>query len=366
MNFCTFGSCSFVLWQFFLTFVRSNYVELLQILMVKKALFSLFVAAVSTLTALCQQEEMSLRFDARADFNYYADKNNSQSGFSGKNLNLMLDGKINSKLEYHLRQRLNVPISTRDMFDATDWIYLKYDIDENFFVSAGKQVVAIGTFEYDYAPIDCYFLSDFCNNIPCYELGINFGFRDNSGRNTLQFQVANSPFAESTLGSLYSYNLLWNGNFDWFKTIYSLNMIEQRKGDFINYIALGNQFSFDRFVLELDYINRYHENQESVFDDFSLIANLKASIGDKWRVFVKGGYDMNKAQTPVPTNDSYPWDYCVSPGTEYGFYGAGCEFFPLKGKNDVRLHAYLYSNNQTPSKVFFNMGLTWKMQAINR
>lgn len=366
MIFLSLKCSDLVLWQFFLTFVLSNYVELLQIFMVKKTLLCLFVATVSTLTALSQQEEMSLRFDARADFNCQSDKNSTQSGFSGKNLNLILDGKINSKLEYHLRQRLNKPISTYDMLDATDWIYLKYDIDNNFFVSAGKQVVAIGTFEYDYAPIDCYFLSDFCNNIPCYELGINLGFRDNAGRNTLQFQVANSPFASSSLGSLYSYNLLWNGDFNWFKTIYSLNMIEQRKGDFINYIALGNQFSFDCFVLELDYINRYHEKQEGFFDDFSLIANLKASIGDKWRVFVKGGYDMNKAQSPVPSNNFYPWDYCVRPGTEYGFYGAGCEFFPLRGKNDVRLHAYLYSNNQTPSKLYFNMGLTWKMQAINR
>ena len=80
-----------VLWQFFLTFVLSNYVELLQIFMVKKTLLCLFVAAVSTLTALSQQEEMSLRFDARADFNCQSDKNNTQSGFSGKNLNLILD-----------------------------------------------------------------------------------------------------------------------------------------------------------------------------------------------------------------------------------------------------------------------------------
>lgn len=332
----------------------------------KKGLFFSLIAMFGLGFALFGQEEkVSLRFDARADFNYVTNDNNA-SGFNGKNLNLMLDGQINSKLEYHLRQRLNRAIGGEEgLLNATDWAYLKYHINDNFSIAAGKQVVAIGTFEYDYAPIDCYFLSDFCNNIPCYELGVTFGYTDNSGNHSLQFQVTNSPFVTGTWDNMYAYNLMWSGNMDWFKTLYSINMVEYRKGEFINYIALGNQFTFDNLVLELDYVNRYHANQDGFFDDFSLIGNLKYGISDKWNVFVKGGYDQNNAQpayTPAPLR----WDVCVVPGTEYAFYGAGFEFFPLKERKDVRLHGYFYSSNNEPTQVFFNAGLTWRINAFSR
>ena len=40
-----------------------------------------------------------------------------------------------------------------------------------------------------------------------------------------------------------------------------------------------------------------------------IIAMQQMCVGDKWRVFVKGGYDMNKAQSPIPSNNFYHWDY---------------------------------------------------------
>ncbi len=337
--------------------------------MKRRLFFSLIAVFALGFAMLAQEEKVSLRFDARADFNYVTTDSEyikDASGFNGRNLNLMLDGQINSKLEYHLRQRLNRPIGDNEgLLNATDWAYLKYHINNNFSIAAGKQVVAIGTFEYDYAPIDCYFLSDFCNNIPCYELGVTFGYIDNSGKHSLQFQITNSPFAEGTLDNMYAYNLMWSGNMDWFKTLYSVNMVEYRKGNFINYIALGNQFTSDNLILELDYVNRYHAKQNGFFDDFSLIANLKYGISNRWNVFVKGGYDQNKAQ-PAYTPEPARWDVCVAPGTEYAFYGCGFEFFPLKDKKDVRLHGYFYSSNNEPTKLFFNAGLTWRINAFSR
>ncbi len=335
--------------------------------MKQRLLFGALAIFLSTVSLWAQDEKLSLKFDARADFNYLNIENApDQSGFAGKNLNVMLDGAINSKLEYHVRQRLNKPIGENsDLLNATDWAYLTYHFGEGFFVSAGKQVVAIGGFEYDYAPIDCYYLSDFCNNVACYELGLTLGYSDRSGRNTLQFQLANSPFVKNTFSGLYSYNLFWSGNFDWFKTLYSVNMIEYEKDQFINYIALGNQFSFHRFVLEFDFTNRFYGKQDNFFDDFSVVAQLKYSIGDKWNVFVKGGYDQNKAQLAT-TSYANTWDRCVMPGTEFSFYVAGCEFFPLKDRKDLRLHGYVASSNAEPSTLFVNLGLTWKMQVIQR
>lgn len=57
-----------------------------------------------------------------------------------------------------MRHRLNKKNNDASFFDATDWLYLAYRKD-NWELSAGKQVVAIGGYEYDAAPIDLYFCS---------------------------------------------------------------------------------------------------------------------------------------------------------------------------------------------------------------
>ena len=69
--------------------------------MKKVVLFLCFVAITSL--SFAQNNEFSLRFNTRADFDYeYFDNNNinDRVGFAGKFLNIMLDGKINDKFEY--------------------------------------------------------------------------------------------------------------------------------------------------------------------------------------------------------------------------------------------------------------------------
>ncbi|MDE7149747.1 MAG: hypothetical protein K2O01_04985, partial [Bacteroidales bacterium] len=123
-----------------------------------------------------KQQPISIKFDVRADWEYhhYGEDMDDESGFTGKFLNFILDGNITDKFSYHFRYRFNKFNSTQDFFEATDWAYLNYDINRNWRVSAGKQVIVIGGYEYDKAPIDVYFYSDFCNFLPaCYEFGIS-------------------------------------------------------------------------------------------------------------------------------------------------------------------------------------------------
>ena len=217
----------------------------------KKALLSICFAAISAL-CFAQNNEFSLKFNTRADFDYqYLDNNgdNDSYGFAGKFLNIMLDGKINDKFEYHWRQRLNRTNFTSNFFEATDWAYLSYNINNNLTLSAGKQVVAIGGFEYDYAPIDVYFYSDFCNVMPsCYEFGTSLTWSNDAKNQALTFQISNSIFKQQPFDELLAYNLLWNGNItDFWKTLYSVNLIEYNQGNYVNYIALGNQFYLGDF-----------------------------------------------------------------------------------------------------------------------
>ncbi len=100
---------------------------------------------------------------------------NAQSGFRGKYLVIRADGEIVKGLTYSWRQRLNTLHEDANFFNATDWVYLNYNI-RGWNFQVGKEVVAIGGYEYDRAPIDLYACSVFWNNIPCYALGASVGY----------------------------------------------------------------------------------------------------------------------------------------------------------------------------------------------
>lgn len=319
--------------------------------------------------------KVRLKFDTRFDFETWVPTDSDSStlnGISGKYFNIMIDGDINEKFSYNYRQRFsmnavdNYQMAGRENmnnFHSLDWAYLNYKINDAFTLSAGKQVVMIGGWEYDYAPIDQYFWSNFWNNVYCYELGAMINYTSPNKNHNLGFQISNSPFSTNNLSSLYSYNMIWYGNMDWFKTIYSVNMVEYQKGHFINYIVLGNKFNVGEFSLELDLMNRASSEQSNFFDDYSIIGNGIYNINKKLKIFAKGGYDQNKAQTP---QEAFVYDRFVIPGTEYLFYGIGLEYFPIKDKKDVRIHAFWASNNADVQYNTFNIGMRWQMKVLER
>ncbi|MBQ6872092.1 MAG: porin [Bacteroidales bacterium] len=307
-----------------------------------------------------------VRLDWQGD---YVDGNyiKSNSGFKGKYINVILFGNISDSFSYSYRQRLNKAHSDQSFFDATDWVYLTYHAGKNFSFSAGKQVVGIGGYEYDRAPIDLYFCSEFWNNIPCYQLGVSASYTTNSGKDKFTFQVCESPFHMPD-EVMYGYNFMWNGSHGWFNTIYSANMFEYMPDEYIYYLALGNEFSIGHNTkLRLDLMNRATDNQPFFFRNCSVMGELAYNVKEKLNIFGKAVYDVNNTDTPG--------DYCVLPGTELTRVGAGIEFYPLpKGNRSVRLHAtycYTFGSNGNPAgtslpeQSLFSIGLKWKIDIVS-
>lgn len=330
-----------------------------------------------------KKQPISVHFNVRVDWeNHLTDLGDSvacKSAFSGKYINFMLNGNISDNFSYHFRYRFNR--FTKEtafgdffgaFFDAVDWAYLDYDIDPNWRVSAGKQMVYIGGFEYDYAPIDVYFWSGANENITCYEMGVSGQYTTNDGRNTFVAQITNSPFSSrsSRFENMYAYNLAWYGNYGVYRSIWSVNMMNYAKGKFVNYIALGNRFNVGSVLaVELDYVNRYYLGQGSFFGDFSLIGNVIINIKNRANIFVKGGFDYNNTENA----DVLVGPFAVATdnsdiGRESGYIGAGAEFFPLKNSKDIRLHAYWTTNNRTDNFKSHTvaLGFTWLLRAFDR
>lgn len=314
-----------------------------------------------------EDAKVYLRMEARGDAQYETIGGHlidGNTGFRGKQLNLRLNGNITDAWSYAYRQRMGKPNSNASYFDAVDHINLTYTTGAWAF-TGGKQTVAVGGYEYDRAPIDFYFGSEYWYNMDCYQWGVaatyNFG---NEANDALKLQIGQSPFRGKS-PEMLGYSLLWSGSHGWIDILHSVNMMEYQPGKYVNFIALGHQFNMGDFKLQLDWMNRA-DMANFDFYDFSVMADLSWSASDKLNVFGKASYDVNGSNTA---------DYCVLPGTELTRVGAGVEYFPIKDSRDIRLHAnysYAWGTNGNGGgtvwndQSFLSLGVTWKMDILKR
>ena len=163
--------------------------------------------------------------------------------------------------------------------------------------------------------------------------------------------------------SVYAYNLAWSGSFaPWWHTIWSVNLVEDQDKRPINYISLGNRWTFGDVLLDLDVMNRAGFGQEGFLGtDMSFISKFIWSVGN-WNICAKGGYEFNSARNLDKTGRAY--DLVIAPGTEYVYAGAGLEWFPL-GKDNLRLHTVYYRDNSA-RKNNLEVGVTWRADIIGK
>ena len=374
----------------------------MKIIYMKKYLFITLLALVST-SAFAQLSKENdyginkLKLEFRTDFDCFSENDVLKSGFTGKYLNFIIAGDINDKLYYAYRQRINKVQTFANFFDATDYLYLGWHLTDGLDITAGKEVIAMGGIEYDLAPIDVYFHSLFWDNFNCYQFGTNLSYTTKDKSNTFTFQFTNSPYSDDLYDGLYNYSIHWRAKFRHFSPVCSANLYEYKKGTFLNVIALGTGFNFGPVEGYLDFANRAHGDQETFFfKDITAIARVGYNfLGNDLEIYVKGGCDINEAQ-PIDIHYSQIYDFTVLPGCDVVFYGGGFEYFPVKGRNDLRIHAFfafsdvrrsmeletipVYGDDGEPVSTLqmlnknrdnflsyqINLGLTWRLNYLDK
>lgn len=326
----------------------------------KKSFILLAIILCTIFSAKAQNKVNSLFFDGRVGFmNTITDEYSGH--FTGDYLNFQMLGNITDNLSYRIRQRLNKnPFDENNILNGTDFLFISWQIDNNWFIDFGKQEILIGGFEYDYAPIDVYYYSQFCNSInQCYGIGLTGGYKFNDN-NKVMLQVANSPFSNGNIDDKLSYNLIWFGQIlDWWKTIWSINYADATNSIDMEYIALGNRFELSDFYLEFDW-----NAGKTTKDDFtfSYCGKLNYNYRDKLNIFAKGGYDESTSMIHgLPSMHSY--------AENFQYIGGGIEFFPLNNK-DLRLHAVCYYEDSDEKgykdHVNIALGASWKVDVIKK
>lgn len=309
------------------------------------------------------QESTTIELQARVSENMALPQNDALSGFSADYLNLAISGSITDQISVGWRQRFNKAITAENPLRATDMLYLAYNPTPNWSFTFGQQTLSIGGWEYDSAPIDIYFASEFWNNIACYQIGAKAAYTTDKGNNTFLLQLNRSPFDTPTT-NLIGYDLMWYGNFGPYSAAHSINIYEYLPNRFLCYFALGNRLNFNSITLELDAMCRT-TGEGGLFDSASVMGGVKWRANDKVSLLLRATYDRNNSTTP-------PFDTMVFAGTELTQVGAGIEYFPL-GTRDLRLHAIwsaVSGTNANPQgtltdgKGMIKVGATWYLKIM--
>ena len=306
-----------------------------------------------------------------ATFNYGGENGFNQGKFYMRQFRIEATGHVTDWLWYRWRQRLNRHNNGNEMIDnlpeSIDYAAIGVRFNKNFSLFAGKQGVAYGGFEYDANPIDIYQYSnmiDYMNNFMTgvtltYDINPNqqLAFQILDSRNKSQSDTYGINLEESRLPLVYTLN--WNANMcdNKWQTRYSASVMEEVKGKYMYYLALGNQFNFSEkcnmyfdIMSSLEQLDRKGMitnmtggksayNSHNAYNTFynSFVAKVNYRFLPKWNFFAKGMYDMASV---------FESDGALSKGNYSSTisYIGGIEYYPMTESN---LHFFLAFIGQT-------------------
>lgn len=284
---------------------------------------------------------------------YAQDFSESAGKFFGDALYLNIDGKISPHFSYSFNQTLAASfMDDCSGFNGTNWLTLTYETD-NFAFTAGKDGLLVGSFEYDSSNIDSYFdmNSMFYNMLECWQWGI-YGTWYASENQEASLQIANSPFSYGE-PNLFAYAAAWRGSWDFYESYWTVNLWQMEPGSYVKALNFGNRFYFGNLTFDLEYMTRGAEVKGLFTKDFTLMTKPSYNMADRLTVFGKFGWERTAEDLPY----ELAYEECL--GSDYLFYGAGVEYYPLKDNQDIRLHAAWAGNNFGGNRL--DIGLTWKM-----
>ncbi len=308
-----------------------------------------------------------MRTDYRNDLGYPGTGvTTGDNGLRVNNLFLRIDGRIDDHVTYAFRQRLNRMNPDPSVMASIDWAQLIWSPNERWSFAAGKQVMEVGSMEYDANPNDVFRYSEWIQQAQAYQLGASVTRRFGTDDEVI-FQITQSLCDNEALHRYFSYNASWRhtGTGVW-RPYYSVNLHQYAPRSFMAMTALGNRFYFGRYWFCLDWVQRstlhYIRTTGRPAEDFTIIGCADWRVTDHVTLTIEGSYDHN-------VDDAA--DCLAFVGTRLGVVGGGILWYPAADKR-YRFHAtFNHTFGENPSGTLpadawgVNIGLTWRLNLIN-
>lgn len=309
-----------------------------------------------------------------------------EAAFRFKDVKVDVTGEVTDRLFYWYRQKINSgyeTLSLENLSESIEYAYIGYKLTDRLTLTAGKQDVFYGGFEYDPNPLTIYEYSDMNEYALCYLTGVGLGY-EVSPSQELRLQVTNSRMGsmEEDYGLLLDdmekpkiplfYTFNWNSSYadELINLRYSVSAAEQAHKKYMYSFFAGQNIDADPWYAYLDVmytrgaldplglltelkgfetenISEDGTNGEEEIetmpvrmqhcDYFSLVAEVQYRFHPKWQLFAKGMYE---------TASLYKSDGVYEKGkyrTAWGYQG-GIEYYPMADDN---LHIFFMGSGRT-------------------
>ncbi len=221
-----------------------------------------------------------------------------------------------------------------DWTNWLDWAYLTLQLG-NFSISAGKDMITTGGFEFDDYDFDVHpaLQSGLWNNLSCYQWGGKIGYTSDSENTYLGLQITSSPYMERPFedGS-FNISLEWRGNYGSFSNIWSITNFGF--DGIIGYppstvIALGQRYEAGDFTFGLDWFSQSGNEDTILWDGSTFLGTVDWSPSESLSLLVKAGREKQREAWNSPSGAGSR----VAPNY---FGGVAIHWFPVEG---LRIHA---------------------------
>lgn len=324
----------------------------------------------------------AFNLDLEMHAGFYSDFASGQldeAAFRFQDIKIDISGEINDRFFYQYRQRLNDGFENQSLENLASSIELAnigYQLTDKLTLTAGKQDVYYGGFEYDPNPLLIYEYSDMNEYSLCYLTGLSLGYQP-SATQEIRLQVTNSRMGsmEDEYGRLPEgvskpkaplfYTLNWNSTYleERIGLRYSASAAQQAEGKYMYNLFAGQSLSAAPFYAYFDVMysrgaldplgliteltfsdveNPEEGESEKPFrapncDYLSLVSEIQYRVHPKWQLFAKGMYETASV---YKGNDTYEKGIYR---TAWGYQG-GLEFYPMADEN---LHLFLLASGKT-------------------
>lgn len=171
----------------------------------KLALALLSLTPIALTTSAIASTSPTLRLEMRGELLAVQDDAGDPINFKIPYLRVDLRGKVDDKLSYRAKFRLNASYSSSNadgLPGAVDYAYIDYRFNDTLKLRAGKQYAALGGWESDYSSIDVYGRGSEIWNVSSrlfYRTGV--ALHVSPGNHFINIQILNNSFGDETGGT---------------------------------------------------------------------------------------------------------------------------------------------------------------------